>query len=160
MKIVFTYNKKNIFSRMIAWVTNAPWSHCFMIAAEIDLHSIIAEASFHGGVKFNLLSKYEDPDTYNMETYDLGDITTESSTNMLMSKIGDNYGYAEIIGNLIARTFRMQKNPFTDDEVCSEYVLLVLRESKIGSQFMDLDPNKVSPGELRDRIIKLTSTNS
>lgn len=159
MQVVFTYNKKNVFSRMIAWVTGAPWSHCFMIVSEIENHCIIAEASFHGGVKFNLLSRYQDANTYNMETYDLGDIKTDSSTNMIMSKIGDNYGYAEIVGNLVARVFRMKKNPFTDDEVCSEYVLLVLRESKLGSEFMDLDPNKVSPGELRDRIIKLTSTN-
>jgi hypothetical protein len=160
MKIAFTYNKKNIFSRMIAWVTGSPWSHCFIVIGPFYSDRIIAEASVYGGVKFNLVSRYDEPDKYNYEEYDLGDIDTIASEDMLMSKIGDRYGYAEIIGNLVARVFRLKKNPFTDDEVCSEYVLLVLRESKLGSQFMDLDPNKVSPGELRDRIRKLTSTNS
>lgn len=152
MKIAFTFNKKNIFSKIIAYFTKSQWSHCFMLISALYDSTVIAEASFHGGVKLNLLSQYQDSNIYNMEIIDVGDIETDESKRILISKIGDAYGYAQILGDLIAKIFRLKKNPFTSDEVCSEYVWLILKSSTIKDKFIDMDPNTVSPEDLYKKL--------
>ncbi len=127
-----------------------------MVVSDLYSDSVIAEASFYGGVKLNLLSKYSDHvDIYNMEIIDLGDIETLESNDILISRIGDKYGYAQIFGEILAKIFRLEKNPITKDEVCSEYVALVLQKSKLSKEFEDIDVNKVSPEDLYRKIKSL-----
>lgn len=144
--IGFSFNKRNLFSRIVANFTSSKWSHVFLVISKIEDDYLILEASASGGVKFNLLSKYTDSKHHNLQLFEIN--VDSPKLNSLKNKIGHKYGFAQAIGNAIARVFRLKSNPFTDDEVCSELVLLWLKNTELASYFEHLDPQIASPEDI------------
>ncbi len=152
MQIAFSINKKNLFSKFIAWMTDSKWSHCFIVVCPIGLNdSLIAESSMLGGVKFNLLSKYQDG-THDIELFDISNDCSPSDLDSILPLIGHMYGYTQAIGYLIAKVLHLKTNPFTDNVVCSELVYLFLFNTKLKALIKDLDPNEVTPEQLYERL--------
>lgn len=149
MFIGFSFNKNNLFSKLIAWFTKSQWSHCFIVYEKIKDDYLIIEASFHGGVKFNLLSKYQTKD-FNLQLIPI----TELDIACLLPLIGNNYGSLQILGNLIARVFKLKCNPFKKDQVCSELVYIALINNGFSELMKGLKPNLVTP---QDLYIKLNN---
>lgn len=152
MYIGFSINKTNIFSKFIAWVTKSKWSHCFIVISPIGNNdSLIAEASMSGGIKFNLLSKYQN-DSHETELIDISYACDQTDLDSILPLIGDIYGYGQAIGYLIAKLLHLKTNPFTDDEVCSELVYLFLIETDLKDLIKDLNPNDVTPEQIYERL--------
>jgi len=143
MMIGFSFNKKNILSKLIAWYTESKWSHCFIVYSKIEDDYLILEASYSGGVKFNLLSKYTDV-SHDVE---LISVTDTPLTNIL-PLMGHNYGSLQILGHFLSKILGLKVNPLTKDLVCSEFVLLLLRDSTIKNRFDHLDLQLVTPQEI------------
>lgn len=152
MYIGFSYNKKNSISKLVAWITKSQWSHCFIVVGPVGLWDyLIAESSMTGGIKFNLLSKY-DNDKYNLDLIDLGEKCDQSDLEAVLPLIGHMYGYIQAFGYMIAKLFNLKTNPFQDQVVCSELVYLFLKNSKLSDLVKDLDPNKVTPQDLYTKL--------
>lgn len=154
MYIGFTYNQKNPISKLIAWITKSKWSHCFVVVGPIgNTDYLIAESSMTGGIKFNLLSKY-DKLKYNLELIDLGDKCHQSDLEAILPLIGHMYGYIQAIGYLVAKILNLKTNPFHDDVVCSELVYQFLLHTSLKPLIENLDPNSVTPEQLYERLKK------
>lgn len=152
MQIAFTIKKKNLFSKFIAWFTESKWSHCFIVICPIGLTDhLIAESSMVGGVKFNLLSKYQD-DNHEMELIDISNDCSPCDLDSILPLIGHMYGYTQAIGYMIAKLLRLKTNPFTDSVVCSELVYLFLIDTKLKNVLNDLNPDEVTPEQLYERL--------
>lgn len=153
MYIGFSTNKLNFFSKAIQWWTKSRWSHTFLVLQPIGDDFLIAEAAFHGGVKFNLLSRYK------ASHYDVELLAVPSyPIDCLLPYIGTNYGVKQIIGFLISDTLKLHQNVFTDDLVCSEFVYLWLINSPLNSNFEQFDQNRVTPQNLYEILSKLCMT--
>lgn len=145
MFVGFTFNKTNIFSRIIAWWTKSKWSHCFIGLYPIGTNDyLIMEAAFHGGVKFNLLSKYK-KDNINLHIVPV----SSYSINDLLPYIGANYGWKQIIGFVIAKCMGWNTNPISEDLVCSELVYLwLINHPEFKEQFSEYTPNEITPQDI------------
>lgn len=144
MTIGFSSNKKNLFSKLIKWFTKSKWSHCFIVFEKIEEDFIIIEASFHGGVKFNLLSRYQNPNHYDLELIPCRDL----DIGCLLPYIGGNYGTFQILGNCISRLLGLKKNIITDDLVCSELVYIALVNNGYDQLLQNFEPNLVAPEDI------------
>lgn len=105
---------------------------------------LIIESSLHGGVKFNLLSKYWDNPKFDCELVPVSSYPIDS----LLPFIGDSYGVLQILTNGISRILGLKQNFYTKDTVCSELVWLWMKDS--GYKVEHLDQNKVSPQDLHE----------
>ena len=150
MKIAFVgTNSTNIFPKLIKWFTKSQWTHVMLVLDETrDGDSIVIEASAKHGISITLLSKFNGRP---MELFqDKLDIW---SIDSIKSYIGNTYGYLQLFGIALVKIFKLKKNPFSKDEVCSELVLGWLLSTPYSSKFKDLDKNITSPEDLY-RIIK------
>lgn len=144
MYIGFSTNKLNFFSKAIQWWTKSRWSHCFLVLQPIgDNDYLIAEAAFHGGVKFNLLSRYK-TSHHDVELLPV----PQHCIECLLPYIGSNYGTKQILGFVISDLFKLKRNVFTDDLVCSEFVYLWLINSQLANYFTGLDQNRITPQDI------------
>ena len=151
MQIAFVgTNSKDIFSRLIKWFTKSMWTHCMLVLDDtIDGDKIVIEASAKRGIQMTLLSKFSGrPIEIYQDSLDLWHI------NSIKPYIGNNYGYLQLIGIALVKIFKLKKNPFSKDQVCSELVLQWLLHSPYSSKFKHLDLNLTSPEDLYKIISK------
>lgn len=155
MKIAFTYPKKpTLFSKLIVWFTKSNWSHCLLIPEEeFGDDPIIIESNAYGGVRIDLLSKYDDK--YNIEIYE--ELKSDNNLNPLKPYIGNKYGYFQIVGFVVSKIFKLKNNIFGSGEICSELVLLYLLGSRSKKLFQNLQKNATSPEDLYRIISKKPS---
>lgn len=145
MKIAFT-TSPNWFSRAIRWFTKSQWSHCLLILDDsLWEDALIFEASAWG-VRISLWSKYES------HAHEVYSINRPCTSKVLYKFLGAKYGYLQIFGDALAKTFKLKHNPFTKDYVCSEIVLRFLKENGF-NEFDVLDPNLASPEDLRKILL-------
>lgn len=145
MKIGFSQSN-NWGSKLVRWFTNSQWSHCFIILDDdLEGDALVFESSPSGGVKLNLWSKYKD------QICEVYNINVNCSIKPLYNYLGDNYGYLQITGFIIAKIFSLKHNPIKKDYVCSELALRFLIENNIEG-FESLDPNSTSPEDLYESI--------
>jgi hypothetical protein len=89
--------------------------------------------------------------------------TPEGEKHLMLSRarahIGDKYAATEIPGFVLARlwrrlTGRAIKNPTHDPhkEICSEFVLYLDDETGFSTEFIGLDPETTSPGDILARL--------
>lgn len=140
MKIAFT-TSPNWFSRAIRWFTKSQWSHCFLILDDILWQDALIFEASAWGVRISLWSKYA---SHKTETFSINKIC---SSKCLYKFLGAKYGYFQILGDIIAKIFRLKHNPCTKDYVCSEIVLRFLKENDF-TEFEKLDPNLASPEDI------------
>lgn len=151
MKIGFCYPKTfNPISWLIKKITKSNWSHCFIVLDQnVGDDALILESHMYGGIKLNLLSKYSN---HNFELYSLNG--SGYSVEPLKPYIGYVYGYTQLFGYVIAKIFRLKKNPITWDIVCSELVLKFLKEGSLSNEFNDLEINSATPQDIYDIVVK------
>ena len=150
MKIAFVASTDNLLSKLIKWFTKSQWTHVMLILDDtVDGDSVIVEASALHGLALNLLSKYA---RRKLEIFqdkqDIWDI------NSIKVYIGNNYGYLQLLGIGLAKIFKLNKNPFSSNKICSELVLEWLLQTNYVNEFQYLDPNLVSPEDLYNIISK------
>lgn len=149
MKIGFK-SSDDIMGKLIKWYTNSNWSHCFIVLDDsLEGDPIVFESASYGGVRLNLLSKYKG------SKIELYEVEGCNSIKPLYEYLGANYGYFQIVGNVIAKVFRLNNNPISKDYICSEVALRFLIENGIEG-FGLLDPNKATPEDLY-RIVSTRS---
>lgn len=135
---------------MVQYFTKSHWSHCFLVLERVGTDYLIIESSIHGGVKFNVLSYYTKNSTVDYEIYDVPGTGFEMYS--VMDIYGENYGYLQAGGYLLAKLFKLKKNPFTAGIWCSELVLHWLLDSPLKSSFIHLQPNKVTPEDIYEIV--------
>lgn len=149
-RIFIGFNKRHssLFSKLIRFFSKSGWSHVFFVLdTKFDKDYLTAEACFHGGVKFDLFSKYTKDSNVECEVYELLNVKPEDIKAALKPFIGVHYGIGQIVGFLIAKLFRLKRNPITKGVVCSEFVLIGLREA-FYNDFKHLDADTVKPEDI------------
>jgi len=151
MKLMFCKNdNKSLFDKLVLYFTKSKFSHAALIIDDtIDGDAIVVEATARHGIGFNLLSHFSHRE---VEIYE--DVNGIRDINALKPYIGHNYGYLQLLGIALVKIFKLKKNPFPDNEVCSELVLDWLLASQYSDEFKHLDPDTVSPGDLYDIVSK------
>jgi hypothetical protein len=148
MKLGFSLDKGNAFSREIAKKTGGKWSHAFVVLWPFGADDwLIAEDTEIGGIKFNLLSRYQ-TSKYECEVVDLGPVETQACWDVIDPLIGDMYGYLDLLGMAFWKLFKLKKNPFTSGLVCSQFALKVANASLAAPKFAHVDTRLVDPNTL------------
>lgn len=150
LKIGFSKSKTNaIGSRLIQWWMGTNFSHTFLI---FDLPKFQDKVIFQAvGSGLNFIAETNFLDHNDIVTNFEIEIN-EDQYYILINKCilasGKNYGYLQNIGDVIAKIFRLNKNPFNDGTNCSEWVAecLVTIDLEAFSKFVDL--NLVTPKDV------------
>jgi len=155
MKLGFTFNKDNILSSIIKKFTKGKWSHVFLIIGKIDNKEIILESTVFGGVRIDLLEKYQ-RGHHEIEIFECL-YEEDSALETLEPYLGKPYGIFQIVGFVLAKLLKLKKNPFTDGLVCSELVGIWLKSSKhadLKEAFIEFGNNEITPKHIYDTVCK------
>jgi hypothetical protein len=156
--IGFCRKKAGLLSKVIRWFTRSDWSHTYIIYQDTP-EILVAEA---GTCQVQLvpITKYESSKYANVffvpRHVDVSLI--ENGTKKVRGKIETTYGWLQILGFIpmvIARRLLFMKipNPARAGIICSELVLLYLRELEPGYLWDSLDRNAVSPEDLYKMLL-------
>lgn len=149
MIIGFSYKKRSIYSWLISWATASRWSHTFLLVKKLENDWLIIESTYHGGVRYDLLSKY-----IKTNKFDLEFIEIDASCNIEPIKpyLWTDYGKLQILSQAWSRFWKLGYTPIKNNTVCSEIVLRCLQGTERSKDFSDLDPDYVSPEDIYRRL--------
>lgn len=151
MKVAFIGTNSNSFwSKVIKYFTKSQWTHCLLILDDdVEGEALVFESASSGGVKLNFWSRFAH------RPYEIYEIKNDTpSLKPMYPYLGSNYGYLQFIGYGIAKIFGLKRNPFGKGLICSEVVLLLLKNTKYAKEFKHLDLNNTAPEDVYKVIAK------
>lgn len=157
IRIGFSKSKKTIRigSKLIRWWLGAPFSHTYLYF-QIDgltRHSVFQAVG--SGLELISIDKFlEHNEIVEEFTIPINDDSYFDILNKCHNAAGEDYGFWQNIGDLIATLFRLKHNPFTDGYNCSEWVALCLIELDPEAFSTIEDLNLVTPKDVYDYLEK------
>lgn len=151
--IGFCRKKDSFISKAIRWFTRSDWSHTYIIYQDNPEVLVVEAGTFQ--VQLTPITKYESTKYSNVffvpRHVDVSLI--ERGVKKVREKIEATYGWLQILGFIpvvIAKRLLFMKisNPARAGVICSELVLIYLRELEPGGPWDSMDRNAVSPEDL------------
>lgn len=140
------------FAWAIQWFEQTEYSHCYIKFETSSGPSLICQAS-------KGMLNFMSPEAFNLHNKVVREFELELSSEQLtqikissMEKAGLPYSIRQIVGIVIARIFKLTKNPLDHDKdtfVCSEWVGQVLES--IGAE-LDKDLNLLTPRDIYEYL--------
>ena len=139
-------------AKIIQLVIKKPYNHvCYMFYSENLERHIVYEA-VGSGIRFVGLNLWSSHATL-VKSYDI-EVTPETYKKIMQVCVdysGQDYGFVQNIGVLVAQLFNLEVNPFPKYQNCSELIARVLQND--GFEF-DKDLDLVTPADIELAILK------
>ena len=148
MIIGFSTRYNNLISWAIRKWDKTPYSHCYMRDG-----NMVYDSTSLGFTKRHLVDFLESQNIVREYTIPITDLQEEVVYQLFKKYKGRNYGFKTLLGIVIAKIFRLKKNPLRDGDeslICSESAAYILKT--VGYKF-DKGLELVTPKEIEEAII-------
>lgn len=148
LTIGFSTNKKSKTSAIIRWYLKTKFSHTYLYfkLEEFDQYTVF-QAVGEGGAQFISADTFLAHNTVVSEfKIPLSEEQYKIVLNRCHELSGDSYGFLQNIGMVLARMFRLKKNPFRKHRNCSEIIAECI--IKIDSKAFKKDLNLITPKDI------------
>jgi hypothetical protein len=156
--IGFSRKKANFISKVIRWFTRSQWSHTYIIYQDAPEILVVEAGTFT--VQLVPITKYESAkyvNTFFVPRHVSVELV-EAGIKKVQEKVEATYGWLQLIGFIpvvIARRLLGMtiSNPARGGIICSELVLIYLREADPDGPWKDADRNAVSPEDIYEELL-------